>query len=652
MRPFHLRIDDMLDVMRRGKGLKKVIIGLLVVGVAGSLALAMYGLWGGGLAGKEQGAPDWIANVDGDPIPTRVFQRTRSALENDMRQRFAGQASDEALGSFIDQQALGSVLGQYLSEREAERAGLRVTPAEVSDDIVNSPNWQKDGRFVGLNSYRRILEMNRINVAEFERERQRELAADKLRGAFFSLARVDDAELEKRYRDEVERVDVDYVLLADSSLADAKAPAPAEVQSWFAGHTSQYMTPESRRASYVLFDRESKVASIQVADAEIKDVYEKGKATTYSHPEQRRASHILFKLPQDATPEKDAEIKAKAEEVLARVRAGEDFATVARQSSEDPGSAASGGDLGFFGRNRMVKEFEDATFSLAVGGVSGVVKSPFGYHIIKVAEARAAGVQPFEEVKEEIRRSLAAAKAQEEIRKAAEELGRKLAAQESSFDKSASALGYKVEETGFFAKGEPAGPLGRLPQVEDAVFSLKPGAASAPVAVPQGLAIFSLAEVRAPQPAPFDAVKGKVEGDLKKSRAREKARAIASEVLAASGDLKARVEKRKLEVKSYPQVNRVQPLPPLTEASKAAAFAAPVGAVLGPYESDDGLLLISVKGKSPESPEQASAERAALRRRMLDEERSTLYQAFLGRLEKVSHIDINEGLLRKTRNRG
>ncbi len=643
----------MLDVMRRRKGYVRVILSVVVVSVAASFAFTIYGIWGGALTSSVQGQPAWIASVDGKRIPTRVFQRQRATVENDLRERFGAEAFDaERMGAFIDQQALGSILGQHLAQREAERSGLKVTAAEIRDSIINSPSFQREGRFVGVDLYRRILAANRLEVTEFEREHGEGLAADKLRMVLFSLARVDDADLEKRFRDEVERVDVDYVLLADAAYAGNKAPTAAEVQAYFNAHASSYMTPEARRAAYVLFDREAKAATIDVPEADVRASYDRDKGTRYSHPEQRRASHILFRSQPGDAPEKETELRTRAGEVLARIRSGDDFAALARQHSEDPGSATNGGDLGFFGRGAMVKEFEDAAFSLSVGSVSDVVKSPFGFHILKVTESRPAGVQPFEEVQGDIRRSLAVQRAQEAIRKAADAFSTAIGSQESSFDKSAAASGYAVSDTGFFAKGEPAGTLGRLPQVDEAILSLKPGGVTPPVAVPQGLAVFSLAEVREPRPAPFESVKGGVETDLKRSRARDKARAVAAEILAGSGSLQARCEKRKLEVKSYPKVSRIQPLPPLTDASKAAAFAASTGAVLGPHDSEDGLVVIEVKGHSPATPAEEASEREALRRRLLDDERSALFQAMIARLQKASRIEVNEPLLREGRRGG
>ena len=640
----------MLDIMRQRKGLVRIILGAVVISVAASFAFALYGVWGGALSGAVQGAPEWIATVDGYQIPTRLFNRQRGMLLQEFRDRLAGQnVSDETLTTLVDQQALGLLLGTHLAQKEATRAGLQVTPQEISDAIVSSPGFQRGGRFIGMQQYRRQLASFGMQPAQFEREVSSELAADKLRMAIFALATVDETDVDRRYRDEVERVDVSYVLLSDTTFADARPPSEPELRAHFTSHASAYMTPEARRAAYVLFDREAKASSMTIPEDELKGYYEKNQATLYSHKDQRRASHILFRLAPDADPAKESEIRAKATQVLGRIRAGEDFAKLARENSEDPGSASAGGDLGFFERGRMVKEFEDPAFSLSVGAVSDVVKSPFGYHIIKVTESRPAGVQPFEEVREEIRRTLAVQRAQEQIRKDAEEFTRKLGQQEASFDKTAASSGYTLQDTGLFAKGEPAGTLGRLPQMDEAVFAVQAGGISPAVAVPQGLAIFALAEIRQPQPAPFESVRARVETDLKQSRAREKARSTAAEILAASGPLANRVTKQKLEVKTFPKVNRIQPLPPLTDTSKAAAFAATPGSVLGPFDSDDGLVILEVTGKSPVTPEEAAGERTALRRKILGEERTTLYQAFLARLQKNSKIDINEALLSQGR---
>lgn len=641
----------MLDIMRRRKGFVKIVLGAVVISVAASFAFALYGIWGGALSQTDQGSPDWIAVVDGEQIPTGRFQRQRGLLLQQYREQFLGQGFDEeTLSALVDQQALGALLGTHLARNEAARAGLRVTPREISDKVVI--DFSPQGRFVGADQYRKILRSNGMEPAQYERQVGESLAAEKLRQAVASLARVDEADVERRFRDEVERVDVNYVLLADSAYADAKAPGEAELRAHFQSHAPEYMTPEQRRALFVLFDREAKAASIQIPEEDLRSAYERDKAALYSHGEQRRASHILVKLDPAAGPEKEAEARAKAAEAAARVRAGEEFAAVAREVSEDPGSASNGGDLGFFERGRMVREFEDPAFSLAVGVVSEPIKSPFGFHVLKVTDSRPAGVQPFEEVRDEIRRSLAVRKAQEEIRKEADAFVARLATQESDFAKTAAAMGLTAADTGLFAKGEPAGSLGRLPQVDQALFGLGPGGSTQPITVPQGLAVLALAEVKPPEPAPFDSVKARVEADLKRSRTRERARKAAAEILAGSGALAERAGRHKLEVKIYAAVNRIQPLPPLTDASKSAAFAASPGAVLGPFEADDGLVVLEVTGKKPATAEEETAERAALRARLLAEERNALFQVFLNQFQKNARIEINQALLDRGRPRG
>jgi peptidyl-prolyl cis-trans isomerase D len=636
----------MLDVMRRKKGLLKFILIPVVVGVAGTFVFAIYGIWGGGTASVQDGTPNWIAVVDGEQIPTGPFQQRRASLLQDYREQFGGQGLEERqLTALAEQQALGSLLALYLARQEATRAGIQVTDEEIRDAIVNLPIFQQEGRFVGLKRYQDFLRAQGLEAAEFEADVAQELAENKLRLSIYSLAHVSDAQIEKRFRDEVERVDVDYVLLADADYADSATPSEAELRKHFEEHAEEYMTPESRRASYVLFDREMRAATTEVSEDQLRASYESNKATLYSHGDQRRASHILLRLPAEGGTEGDEALRARAEDLLARIRAGEDFADLARQHSEDSSSAPAGGDLGYFERGRMVPEFEDAAFSQPVGEVSEAFKTAFGFHIVKTTGSRPAGSQAFEEVREEIRRGLTVQKAQEEIRSAADDFTSRLAAQESSLAGIAGELGYEVAETGFFGRGEPVAVLGRLPQVDDAVFSLQTGDHTPPVAVPSGLAVFKLEEVRPPQPAPMESVRSRVETDFKDSRAREKARKVADGMLAAKGNLKDRAGARELEVRNYPAVNRVQPLPPLTVASKAAAFAGSVGSVLGPYESDDGLVVIEVKGKSPASPGQEAIEREDLRRRLMEEERRVMYQTVLARLESTAKIQVNEGLL-------
>jgi peptidyl-prolyl cis-trans isomerase D len=342
----------------------------------------------------------------------------------------------------------------------------------------------------------------------------------------------------------------------------------------------------------------------------------------------------------------EATQEAAANAALASIRSGEDFAELARARSEDPGSAPAGGDLGWFERGRMVKEFEDAAFALSPGAMSGVVRTPFGFHIIKTTSSRPPGTRPFEEVREEIRRGLAVQRAQEEVRTAADAFTTRLASQESSFDSTAGELGLTVERTGSVARGEPAGRLGRLPLAEDAIFSLSPGGNSAAVSVPQGLAVFHLVSIGEPQPEPFESVRERVGQDWKTARAREQARSAAERITRASGDLRSRISGMKLSVASLAAVTRSQPMPPLTDAAKEAAFIAPPGSVLGPFDAPDGLVLLEVTRMQPSTPAEAEAERASLREKLLEEEQDEMYRAMMTRLERRSEVEINYALTR------
>jgi peptidyl-prolyl cis-trans isomerase D len=637
----------MLDIVRRSKGLTRVLLSLVVLGVSFTFVVTIFAVWGGGVTDGVQGAPDWIAMVDGERIPSAEFQQRRATMERNLREQLTGQQLDEeTLGALVDQQALGSMLSLFLAQREADRAGLRVVPGEVSETIVNMPLFQRDGRFVGLKTYRDFLRVQGLDLAAFEEQLARELAADKIRLALFSIANVDDTELERRYRGEVERFDVDYVFLADADYAPKGQPGDADLRRWYGEHPDDYMTEETRNASFVLFDREARATAMQIPEEELRQTYESLRASRYTHGEQRRASHILFRLDPAASPDEEDEKEAAANDLLAALRSGSDFAEMARQHSEDSGSAPSGGDLGYFERGSMVPEFEEAAFSSPVGEISDVVKTGFGFHIIKTTDNRPAGSRTFEEVREEIRRDLAVQRAQEEIRQAADAFTTSLALQASSFQATAAEMGHSVEQTGLFSRRQPAGRLGRLPLAEDAIFSLDAGASSAPVTVPQGIAVFLLEEIREPQPEEFESVKEAVAEDVTQSQSRERARNAAERIRGRSGDLKSRISGGDLEARSLAAVTRSQSMPPLTDVAKEGAFAAPLGSVIGPFDTAGGLLVLEVTRRSPSTPAEEALERDALRQRILDEEEVVIYQSLMARLQKTSSIELNRGLLR------
>ncbi|HZI94278.1 MAG TPA: peptidylprolyl isomerase, partial [Patescibacteria group bacterium] len=548
----------MLDLMRKANTLKW-FVRVVIISVVLAFVISIFMIWGGaGTRNTASGASaTWVARVNGQDITPFELERQRLNVENQYRQVLGDQFEQQAAAFDFDQLALRQLLGQALAYSEANRLGLSTAPSEVADTIVHMSAFQRNGAFIGREQYIQELRGRSFDVGEFEAQIARELTVDKLRDLVGTMVSVTDADVEKAFNEEGQSAEVDYVLFKQSDYPVTGEPSAKEIEAWYRDHRAAYLTPEKRRAAYLLIDRDPLQKSVQVSDTEIRDSYEKDKETTYRNPEQRRASHILLKAPAEAKPEEADAVRKKAEALLARARGGEDFAKLARENSEDPGSASEGGDLQWFGKGRMVPEFEQAVFSLSDGQISDIVRTPFGFHIIKMTGSRPAGVTPFEEVREQIRQTLAFKKAQELLSKKSDEVATRLSQQSSSFEATATELGLTVKDTGWFGKGDPIGDLGPMPQAAEEIFRLKSGDHSGPIPTPRGILFARLVDVQQPQAAPFDGVKDRVKADLVKDRSLEKARAAARELAAAGADgFKAAADRKKLEVKSTGEFTR------------------------------------------------------------------------------------------------
>jgi peptidyl-prolyl cis-trans isomerase D len=631
----------MLDLMRQANR-RKWFLWLLILPVVFSFVLAIFLVWGGAGTGRSTlGTNVWLARVNGTEIREFDVERQRQQVEAIYRRQLGEQFDKIAAGINLYSLALNRLLGTELAYQEAARLGFEPTQAEVADAIITAPEFQRAGRFIGREQYVHELRARGYDVTQYEESRGKDLAVGRLEELVGTMVSVSADEVEKAYQDEGQTAEVDYVLLRESDFAASAEPTAREVEAWYRDHRAGYQTPEKRRISYALIDRDALMRTIEIPDDEIRSEYEKNKAR-YTNPEQRRASHILFKTEPGSA---EGEVRAKAEAVLARIRAGEDFATLARQNSEDS-SASSGGDLGWFGKGRMVPDFERAAWALADGQVSDLVKTQFGFHIIKVTGTRAAGITPIEEARDQIRQQLAFDKARDVLIRKSEDFAAKLAQQSSSLEGIASQLGYPVKESAPFAKGDPIDDLGFSPQASDEIFRLKQGDVSGAINVGRGVLFARVIGIQPPEPAPLDSVREKVKADLVKSRSMDKARVAAGELLAAGADgFKAAADKKKVEVKSTGEFSRATAPAVFGNEIKNAIFSHKANELVGPLDSPEGVVVVKVIKRGADSLDDVGRKKTQLRAQLLQRKQSDAFSALLGRLQRAAVIDYNQEAL-------
>src|SRR4029450_1095371 len=249
------------------------------------------------------------------------------------------------------------------------------------------PAFQENGRFIGETRYRQILNVQNppVRPEEWEEQVRRGIVMEKLQGVLTDWITVSGQEVDAEFKRRNEKVKLAVVNFPADKFREATTATDAEIASWFDEHKNDYKIPEKRKVKYALINTQSMRDRQQVSAADVQKHYQDNQQQ-FTTPQQVRASHILFK-----TEGKDeAAVRKEAEAVLARAKAGEDFAKLANQYTEEEVGKPRGGDLDFFGRGQMAKEFEEAAFALKPGQISDIVKTSFGLHIIKTTEHKPA----------------------------------------------------------------------------------------------------------------------------------------------------------------------------------------------------------------------------------------------------------------------
>jgi peptidyl-prolyl cis-trans isomerase D len=473
-----------------------------------------------------------------------------------------------------------------------------------------------------------------MSEADLALSLRRQLEQESLVGLIGAGVEASDAEVEREFRRRTEQVRLEYVLAEAARYRASVTAGEDEVKARFGAKPDVYRIPEQRVVSYVLLDRATLQPQVAVTDREL-ELHYQDRREDFRQDEEACASHILVKAKQGDAAEghPEDEAQAIAAKLLEQVKGGADFAALAQKASEDKGSAAQGGDLGCFGPGRMVPEFDDAVFALEPGAVSELVKTSFGYHIIKLASKREASVRPFAEVKEPIR----AAVTERKLRELGEQKAQAVAdalARGRSLDEAAKAQGLAVQKSAAFARGETP-PVLQSSSLVARVFQMKPGETEKEgFALPQGAAFVALAEVKPARAPELKEVAERVREDLVQEKALELARAAAAAVRASAdkqGLEKAATAQSLVRKETPALTGRGQPFGDLGTgiALEEAAFSLPEKTLSEPVRAPSGWALLRVLEKKPFDAAELERQKPQLRSGLRQQRRSELFRAFL-----------------------
>ncbi|MFH1136018.1 MAG: SurA N-terminal domain-containing protein [Pseudomonadota bacterium] len=630
----------MLDLMR--KHAKSWVINLLIAAIA-----IVFVFWGVGSFRKQDVSK--AATVNGRPISMADYQETYRRLLEMARSQYRDLLGDELLEALnLKQQALDQLINTTLIAQRAEAMGLGVTEEELQGDIAANPAFQVDGRF-SPQQYQNMLSRYNFTPGEYEAQMDRELVSAKVTRLITESAHISEAEVRERFHFENDQVNLDFVVFTPDKFRGQVKLTPEELQDYFAKNKEAYRVPAKVKASYLVFRPKDYEDQVAVDNEEMVEYHELN-LQNYEEPEQVKARHILFRLDPGASPEDEAKAKAKAEEVLAKAREGADFGALAQENSEDPTSSA-GGDLGWFGRDQMVKPFSEAAFALKKGEISEPVRSEFGYHIIMLDDRRAARTRPFEEVKDEIRKKLAGEKAVEAAADAATRAYEAITLSQD-FDGQAKKMDIKAYTTDFFTKDETLGQEGLDRSFNEAALTLKKGEISPLIDLENGHYLIR-ADDRVESYLPeLEQVKIAVEEHLTQEKALEAAKAAARAFLdkvAKDGDWTKQVEESGLSVEStglFTRQGRIPKIGANSDLDKNAFALKKVGAFgPQPYKGDNGYYVVRLAEKAAASEEAFAKEKEQLSERLLRRKEQMYLSDWLEAVREDSDISIEHGAL-------
>ena len=631
----------MLKTMR--KNVKSLAPTLWIV--IATFIIAIFAVWGGAGRLGEKARSETVASVGGEKISMNayfnVLRQRLEALQKEFKQ--LNRSFIQQLN--IPQQVLEQMVQQYLLRRKASEMGITASNNEVNDRVVAM--FQRVGKFIGVEEYRRLLAYSRLSVGDFEDNLKTEIAINKLVQLLTAGIAVTPEEMWFEYQKKTDSAKLEYVMLEESKAAFDQPLAPAELQAYFERNKDKYKLPERREGTYLLLRTDELKKDIQVTDADIEKYY-KDNADQFKEPERIRTSRIFLSIAKKG----GAGGPEQAQEILDRLGKGEDFAQLARTFSQDD-KAKDGGDWGFDAWTQLSTNEVAAIRKLGVGEASPKVDRPDGTAILKVTEKEPEKTQPLDVVKPRIRSILEDQKSRD---LAAEKISRleKSALREKSLDVAAQKEGYKVKSTGLLKSGQALEDIDPAGSISQALFGLKDREISGAIPMFTGTGIVQLEKTEAPRPAAFEEVQADVEKDLRTARRKEITLAKIREALPKLGakNWEETATKLGLEYKQINEHKKEQYLAVIGESPEIdrLAFTMPLNQPSEPVEFAGGYSVIRVLERKEASRAEFDKNLETERNSLLEQKKNRFLQSYLEKLRNDMDVKVNYDLFTQVNN--
>jgi peptidyl-prolyl cis-trans isomerase D len=586
-----------------------------------------------------------VATVNGEIITGLDYQRTYRGMLESLQREYKSVWNENLVKLFnVKGRALEALINQKLISQEAKRIGFDVTEKEVQEQILSYPAFQARGRF-DESRYRYLLQNNHMKPEDFEAGLERELLQRKIQQFIGTFVTVTDADALEYYTYTNEKVKVGFLRFSPDEYKNDVKTTDEGIDKYFQENKERYRIPEKIKVAYVPFDPEKLKEKDRVGDREIQEYYEDNPAL-FKEEKEVKLRQILFNLPEGASEAEDKAVQEKAQSVLQKAKDGEDFAALAGKHSDDPSTKKNGGDLGYMKSGDMVKPVEEAAFKLKKGEVSDLVKSPFGYHILKADEVKEARTKTLDEAREKIKTTLEGRAAFDLAYDRALSFQDRMPHQ-ADLRQFASENKMEVRESGYFSMDEPVPEVGGDPKLMQSIFSLGQGDVSEVLDVQGKLYLFQITD-RKPSALPeLTEVKDQVKEDLASKLAAVEAKSAAEKVLAklkTGADWAAVAKEGRLAPATTELFSRQSPATDLgyDQELLEAAFGLSQKKVYPDkvFENDKGVFVIRYEGSESIDNTKFEEEKDRYRKSLSQARQQILLQKWLEGLRAKAEVKI------------